>query len=125
MNARAQHILIGIVVGAMVFGPFASATDGTNGTSGPAMLDYDTDQLFDSQHPDHYLVVGDQTLTLTGHGTSTVTAASGTLYAGTNITFGLTSTQTGTATASGTVYCAGNCISRRLSASLRLARKKS
>src|SRR5512137_1304893 len=70
---RAAHIVIGLTIGSIVCGPHALATDGTDGTSGPAMLDYDTDQVFDSQDPPHYLVVGTATYTQTGHGTTTVT----------------------------------------------------
>lgn len=94
---RTLYILVGLLVGALAFGPFSMATDGTNGTSGPAMLDYDTDQLFDSQDPPHYLVAGSQTMTLTGHGTTTLAGA--TVYAGSNIVLRGTATSTSTALA--------------------------
>ncbi len=63
---------IGILIATLAFGPFARATDGTHGTAGPAMLDADTEELYDSQHPDHVLICPNATKTLTGHGTSTI-----------------------------------------------------
>lgn len=99
---RTLYILVGLLVGALAFGPFSMATDGTNGTSGPAMLDYDTDQLFDSQHPNHVVVLGGQTATLTGHGTVTLTAygdPDAKVYAGSNIVLRGTATSTSTALA--------------------------
>jgi hypothetical protein len=72
MKARTLYVLVGLFLGEIVFGRIAGANDGTNGASGPALLDYNTDQLFDSQDPPHYLVVGTDTYTQTGHGTLTL-----------------------------------------------------
>jgi hypothetical protein len=93
--------IVGILLATLICGPYAMATDGTNGTEGPAMLDADTEQLYDSQHPNHIIVFPSQTVTLTGHGTSTVTGL-GTLYAGDGIGFPVTSTATDTTVGTGT-----------------------
>jgi hypothetical protein len=79
-------LIVAVALTAMILGPFARATDGTSGTSGPAMLDAETDRLFDSQHPDHVLVINGTTVTLTGHGTSTVTVTATGAVAGTGTT---------------------------------------
>jgi hypothetical protein len=93
-------LLAGIAVSQLSVGiATVRATDGVNGTAGPAMIDIDTGQLFDSQHPDHVIVAGDQTMTLTGHGTVTLTnLGGGTLYGANGIGFVNTSTMTVTGT---------------------------
>jgi hypothetical protein len=89
--------LVAFAIASLIVPPELCATDGTNGTSGPASLDADTDQLFDSQHPNHTLVVGSQTVTLTGHGTATITGL-GTLYGENGIAFRNTATLTASTT---------------------------
>lgn len=72
---RIGAILIALVVVGMVIGR-ARATDGTHGESSEHPgLDEDTGQLWDSQDPPHTLVINGQTVTLTGHGTATITSA--------------------------------------------------
>lgn len=70
---RIMHTLIGMAIAGVILAPATWAVDGTSGTTGPAYLDAETNQLFDSQDPPHYVVYGDQTVTLTGHGTVTLT----------------------------------------------------
>jgi hypothetical protein len=70
---RIAAILFGTSLAILSLGPLAFATDGAQGTSGPAMKDKATGQLFDSQDPPHVLVVNGQSVTLTGHGTATLT----------------------------------------------------
>lgn len=70
---RIAHTLVGMAIAGVILAPATWAVDGTSGTTGPAYLDAETNQLFDSQDPPHYLVYGAQTVTLTGHGTVTLT----------------------------------------------------
>ncbi len=71
---RSLAFALAWIIVALALPPVAFATDGTDGTSGPASLDADTDQLFDSQDPAHTIVTPrNTTKTETGHGTVTIT----------------------------------------------------
>lgn len=132
-------IQVGIVLAVLAAGPAAWAADGPY-SGGNAELDFDTGQLFDSQHPDHVDCINGVCATHTGHSTSsrTITASStntlhcvGGVNCITNNTATLTATDTGTgtrsraytffnpscaktltgtATATGTVTVTGTCI---------------
>lgn len=99
---RPLLILTGLAIATLAVGPAALAVDGTNGSSGPAMLDFDTDQLYDSQDPPNYVTHGPETKTQTGHGTTyenQICVSTGQQII--NITSN-TSTATGTGTGSAT-----------------------
>lgn len=114
---RVAAFFVGIAVAIMALWP--ALVGAAEGTSGYATRDRSTilaspcgpfGCIFDNQDPPHYIVVGTQTYTQTGHSTITLTDMDdGILYAGTNITLGVTSTATGSATGTGTVACVSNC----------------
>jgi len=81
---RLRGIILGLAIGALATGPGALATDGTSGTSGPAMLDAETDQLFDSQDPPHTICINGTCQTATGHGTATFTVTMSATATGTH-----------------------------------------
>lgn len=66
-------LLLVLGLSGLVVGPYAWAATCAYTEANPAQICRATHQLVDSQHPDHELVINGQTVTLTGHGTSTVT----------------------------------------------------
>ncbi len=106
MKALVQTLVSLALVG-LLFPPCAWGTDDPRGNAGPAMLDYATHQLKDSQDPPHVVVINGTPATLTGHGTSTfaVTATgstTNTLYSSGGLQWHTTVTQTTTATGTAT-----------------------
>jgi hypothetical protein len=108
---RLAVMLIGFGLVAFAVGPVV-ATDSTV-LGGYARKDGLTQQLRDSEHPNHVLVFpGLQTVTLSGHGTANVTAvstavatSSNTLYGTSGVVFNVPVTET--LTAIGTGSCTG------------------
>jgi len=73
-RALALGPLLAVLIFNLAIPASAWAVDGTNGATGPALLDADTGQVFDSQDPPHTFALPNATKTATGHGTVTITA---------------------------------------------------